>query len=241
MLGADTGVTKSDLAIWRDHLGRPALERFVVLNKIDTLADPLLPRRPRCSEQIEQQRRSTARDAGRAGVSACFRCRRAQALAARVDGDARGAGRQPPAGAGGRLGRRAAAAAPRGARAHGGRDACRQLSQAAARRLGDRRRQLAEQMLELRGLRGKSGAKVQLMLRARRRRDARVRALHRAAGGAARGALRACCRTLLVGLSSDALRDEVAAMQAAMARARCSTWARKQGLRRACARGCAQR
>jgi hypothetical protein len=42
VLAADTGVTKSDLAIWRDHLGASAnLERFVVLNKIDALADPL--------------------------------------------------------------------------------------------------------------------------------------------------------------------------------------------------------
>mgnify|MGYP003704022357 CR=1 FL=1 len=41
ILGADTGVTKSDLDIWRDHLSGPALARFVVLNKIDTLADPL--------------------------------------------------------------------------------------------------------------------------------------------------------------------------------------------------------
>jgi hypothetical protein len=34
------------------------------------------------------------------------------------------------------------------------------VQQAAQRRLADRRRQLAEEMLELRGLRGKSGAKV---------------------------------------------------------------------------------
>ncbi|MEY3252020.1 MAG: hypothetical protein RL227_993, partial [Pseudomonadota bacterium] len=42
VLGADTGVTKSDLSIWRDHLGQASLERFVVLNKIDTLADPMV-------------------------------------------------------------------------------------------------------------------------------------------------------------------------------------------------------
>ncbi|MFN7855654.1 MAG: dynamin family protein, partial [Acidovorax sp.] len=44
ILGADTGVTRSDLAIWREHL---AIEpesmdgRLVVLNKIDTLWDTL--------------------------------------------------------------------------------------------------------------------------------------------------------------------------------------------------------
>ena len=45
ILGADTGVTKSDLAVWRDHLGGQSMTRFVVLNKIDALADPLLTRR----------------------------------------------------------------------------------------------------------------------------------------------------------------------------------------------------
>ncbi len=44
VLGADTGVTKSDLKIWQDHLmpvsGSNA-GKLVVLNKIDTLWDPL--------------------------------------------------------------------------------------------------------------------------------------------------------------------------------------------------------
>ncbi len=50
LLAADTGVTRSDLAVWRDHLGDRGCERFVVLNKIDTLADPLLS-----AAQIEQR------------------------------------------------------------------------------------------------------------------------------------------------------------------------------------------
>ena len=52
LLGADTGVTKSDLAIWRDHVlpagaGKAggedllAASRLVVLNKVDTLWDSL--------------------------------------------------------------------------------------------------------------------------------------------------------------------------------------------------------
>ena len=40
--GADTGVKKSDLEVCRDHLGGQAMARYVVLNKIDALADPLL-------------------------------------------------------------------------------------------------------------------------------------------------------------------------------------------------------
>ena len=44
MLAADTGVTKSDLTIWRQHisvLGEARESRLVVLNKIDTLWDAL--------------------------------------------------------------------------------------------------------------------------------------------------------------------------------------------------------
>jgi Dynamin family len=62
ILGADTGVTKSDLAIWREHLisessGTEA--RLVVLNKIDTLWDELsTPEQIRA--QIERQKATTA-------------------------------------------------------------------------------------------------------------------------------------------------------------------------------------
>jgi predicted GTPase len=44
ILGADTGVTKSDLSIWREHLivdPDQSDVRLVVLNKIDTLWDAL--------------------------------------------------------------------------------------------------------------------------------------------------------------------------------------------------------
>ena len=44
ILAADTGVTRSDLSIWREHLAAPegqAEGRWVVLNKIDTLWDAL--------------------------------------------------------------------------------------------------------------------------------------------------------------------------------------------------------
>mgnify|MGYP006151911869 CR=1 FL=1 len=44
ILGADTGVTKSDLTIWRQHLAVASADsasRLVVLNKIDTLWDAL--------------------------------------------------------------------------------------------------------------------------------------------------------------------------------------------------------
>jgi len=62
ILGADTGVTKSDLAIWREHLisdttGTEA--RLVVLNKIDTLWDELSSAE-QIEAQIERQKASTA-------------------------------------------------------------------------------------------------------------------------------------------------------------------------------------
>jgi len=49
ILAADTGVTKSDIDVWRDHIGSgPA--RMVVLNKIDSMWDEL-----RTAEEIEEQ------------------------------------------------------------------------------------------------------------------------------------------------------------------------------------------
>ena len=53
ILGADTGVTRSDLAIWQEHLGAGCTDkdaRLVVLNKIDTLWDALSS-----SEQVQAQ------------------------------------------------------------------------------------------------------------------------------------------------------------------------------------------
>ena len=62
MLGADTGVTKSDLAIWREHLITESTDpdaRLVVLNKIDTLWDALSTP-AQIQTQIDRQKASTA-------------------------------------------------------------------------------------------------------------------------------------------------------------------------------------
>lgn len=62
ILGADTGVTKSDLSIWREHLmadtGDTAT-RLVVLNKIDSLWDALSSPK-QIQDQIDRQCESTA-------------------------------------------------------------------------------------------------------------------------------------------------------------------------------------
>ena len=66
ILGADTGVTKSDLSIWREHLitdSGDTDERLVVLNKIDTLWDALSTPE-QIQAQIDRQKSSTAQILG---------------------------------------------------------------------------------------------------------------------------------------------------------------------------------
>ena len=50
ILAADTGVTKSDVEVWRQHIGGTGAARLVVLNKIDSMWDEL-----RTPQEIEQQ------------------------------------------------------------------------------------------------------------------------------------------------------------------------------------------
>jgi Dynamin family len=161
ILGADTGVTKSDLEIWREHLDGRALERFVVLNKIDTLVDPLSSAEE-VAAQIEHQCEQVAHTL-QVDVQRVFPLSARDALAARVAGDdaALAASRLPALeeALSARLMPQRSALLGRIAV-----DGMAALRQHAVRRLHDQRGQLAEQMLELRGLRGKSGAKVQLML-----------------------------------------------------------------------------
>jgi hypothetical protein len=209
ILGADTGVTKSDLAVWRDHLGGQSMLRFVVLNKIDALADPLLTEAT-VAAQIAQQVKTTASTLD-VGAERVFPLSARQALAGRIDGDAQAlaASRLPAledALATQLLPRRREVIQSLVA------DTALSVEQQAIRRLSDQRRQIAEQMLELRGLRGKSSGKVTLMLE---RADAEVREFERCTERLT--ALRAVhgrmLRDQLQGLASDALRDEVAQMQ----------------------------
>ncbi|MBK1715811.1 dynamin family protein [Rubrivivax gelatinosus] len=212
LLAADTGVTRSDLAIWREHLGADGLERFVVLNKIDTLADPLVPAAT-VAAQIERQRELSAAALG-LPRSRVFPLSARDALAARVAGDAGALARS-------RLPELEAALSaeliPRQHEvlAHAAAGSAQQMRSAASRRLADRRRQLAEQLLELRGLRGKSTAKVRLMLE-------RIDAESDEFDGCLKrlSALRAVQSRQLselgARLGSDALRTEVAAMLSAI-------------------------
>jgi hypothetical protein len=63
ILAADTGVTKSDMAVWRDHISGaegPNKGTLVVLNKIDTLWDELRDW-DEVEREIERQIKDTAR------------------------------------------------------------------------------------------------------------------------------------------------------------------------------------
>jgi len=212
ILGADTGVTKSDLGVWRDHLSAQGQTRFVVLNKIDALQDPLATA-GQVEAQIESQCTETARTLG-IPIDRVFPLSAREALAARVEGDA-GALQHS---------RLPALEAALGTQLLPQRrqvlervvlEGAQQIEAQVSRRLGDQRRHVAEQMLELRGLRGKSGTRVSLMLQ---RVDAETAEFEQCTVRlqAMRMVHSRMLRDSLAALSSDRLRDEVGQMQAEM-------------------------
>ena len=212
ILGADTGVTKSDLTIWRDHLGTNPLARFVVLNKIDALVDPLATPE-QVHGQIESQQRATARTLG-VPVTRVYPLSARQALAARVSGDAEALAQS----------RLPDLEAALGAQLLPQRrelleqvvmDGAQQLEASVLRRIGETRRQLAEQTLELRGLRGKSGTKLRMMLE---RIDNETAEFEQCTAmlQAMRVVHTRMLKDALVGLSSDRLREQLSIMQTSL-------------------------
>ena len=163
ILAADTGVTKSDLSIWREHLitgDEQSISRLVVLNKIDTLWDALSsPEQIR--SQIERQRLSSAEILG-LPVSQVIPVSAQKGLVAKVTGDdalleASALPNLELALAEGVMGQRQkilrlAVAAGIG-----------ELRIEAGRSIHVRRRDLAEQTDELRGLRGKNSSVIRHM------------------------------------------------------------------------------
>ena len=163
ILAADAGVTKSDLSVWREHL--VAVEggegsRFVVLNKIDTLWDELSTPahiEAQIARQCDDTARTLALDDGQVlALSA------QKGLLAKVRGDA---------------GLLAQSRLPQfeqllGQQVLGARHAMLDEAIAAGvgraqedaeRILGLRRRELSEQMVELRTLRGKNHQVIRQM------------------------------------------------------------------------------
>ncbi len=212
VLGADTGVTRSDLDVWTQHLGGQGMSCFVVLNKMDTLADPLASE-AELEAAIERQCRTTA-ETLRVDRGRVFPVSARMALTARMDGDARrlAASRLPALEAAltqSLLPQRQSVLAKT---VIGG---VQSLLEHATRRLRDQRRHNAEQMLELRGLRGKSQARVNQMLERVRaettdfdRCNSRLSAL--------RAVHARMLREALHELSADQVRQGVAVLQQAL-------------------------
>ena len=163
ILAADTGVTKSDLSIWREHLvteGDGGDTRLVVLNKIDTLWDALSSPE-QVQAQIDRQRATSAEVLG-LSLEQVIPVSAQKGLVAKVTGDAdllqasqlpnleRVLG-QGLMGQRQKILRTAVAAGIAELRAEAGRS------------MNIRRRDLAEQMLELRGLRGKNSSVIKHM------------------------------------------------------------------------------
>jgi hypothetical protein len=88
MLGADTGVTRTDRELWSEHI-QPihGVENscYVVLNKIDGLRDGFKPE-PQVLEEIDRQVRSSA-EALRVQPTRVFALSAKQGLLARIQGD----------------------------------------------------------------------------------------------------------------------------------------------------------
>ncbi|MBL0422100.1 dynamin family protein [Ramlibacter sp. AW1] len=163
ILAAESGVTRSDMAIWRDHLSVPAGEtdsRLVVLNKIDTLWDELSTPE-QVQEQIDRQRSTSAEILG-LPVERVIPVSAQKGLMAKItnDTDLLMASQLPMlelALAHGTLAQRQRIL--RAAVAAG----VAELREEAAHAIQSRRRELAEQMVELKGLRGKNSAVIRHM------------------------------------------------------------------------------
>lgn len=163
IVGADTGVTGSDLAIWREHI-RPGTDhgrtKLVVLNKIDTLWDELSsPQQIQIQIEVQTLRTAQALGVDKVDVLAVSA---QKGLVAKVSGNADLLERS------GLLALEAALAqglaGGRGADLHHAIAQDLEILRAlAARMLRERQSGLAAQCAELDGLRGKSHAVLQQM------------------------------------------------------------------------------
>ncbi len=163
ILGADTGVTKSDMTIWREHLvvdSEASDLRLVVLNKIDTLWDALSSP-SQIQAQIDRQRASTADILG-ISQNQVIPISAHKGLVAKVTDDAEllEASCLPKledALANGIMGQRQkilGSAVATGISS---------LRQETGRVINIRRRDLAEQLMELKGLQGKNSTVIKHM------------------------------------------------------------------------------
>lgn len=163
ILGADTGVTRSDLAIWREHLAiaPDAVDaRLVVLNKIDTLWDSLNTTE-QIQAQMERQRQTSAEMLG-VPVERVVPVSAQKGLVAKINCDdvlleSSGLPLLEEALAQDVMGKRQSIL--RATVANG----VASLRAETARVINIRRRDLDDQMLELRSLRGKNASVIEAM------------------------------------------------------------------------------
>jgi Dynamin family len=163
ILAADTGVTKSDMSIWNEHLiteDTDYASRLVVLNKIDTLWDALsTPEQIR--NAIERQRRSSADILGLPANQVIPVSAQKGLVAKVMADDALLRASQLPqleqALSEGMMGQRKKILQSAVASGIG------DLRSEVSRVIGIRRRDLHEQMMELRGLRGKNANVIKHM------------------------------------------------------------------------------
>jgi hypothetical protein len=163
ILAADTGVTKSDLSIWKEHLITEDTDyssRLVVLNKIDTLWDALsTPEQIRSA--VDRQRRSSAEILGLPEDQVIPVSAQKGLVAKVMADDALLRASQLPqleqALSDGMMGQRKKILQSAVASSIG------DLRSEVSRVIGIRRRDLHEQMMELRGLRGKNANVIKHM------------------------------------------------------------------------------
>ncbi len=163
ILAADTGVTKSDLSIWKEHLITEDTDyssRLVVLNKIDTLWDALsTPEQIRAS--VDRQRRSSAEILGLPDNQVIPVSAQKGLVAKVMADDALLRASQLPqleaALSDGMMGQRKKILQSAVASSIG------ELRTEVSRVISIRRRDLHEQMMELRGLRGKNANVIKHM------------------------------------------------------------------------------
>jgi hypothetical protein len=164
ILGADTGVTKSDLEIWREHLITESVAgsdtRMVVLNKVDSLWDALSSP-AQIQTQIERQCATTAEILGLTREQV-YPVSAQKGLVAKVTDDAKLLRASCLPALEHALANRIMGQRQRilGAAVAGG---ISDLQVDVGRVLNIRRRDLNEQMLELKGLRGKNSVVIKHM------------------------------------------------------------------------------
>jgi len=215
ILGADTGVTKSDMTIWREHLAvdpEGSDLRLVVLNKIDTLWDPLSSPK-QIQAQIDRQRASTAEILG-VSESQVIPMSAHKGLVAKVTNDpellaASCLPKLEEALANGIMGQRqeilgAAVAA-----------GIASLRHETGRVINIRRRDLAEQMMELKGLQGKNATVIKHM-RARIAQEQKEFDLSGAKIHAVRSVHLKLLREVFDSLSGSALKNEMTQLNTAL-------------------------